>query len=91
MKKVRTRIPKENKIRAELQLEIDSKCPFCSNRDVGHFEIHHIDENPLNHDIINLIMLCPIFHSKITKGDISKAKVLSKKQGYLIKMVLETG
>ncbi|MDR6546545.1 hypothetical protein J2810_002604 [Chryseobacterium rhizosphaerae] len=78
-KKVRKRIPKESKVRAELQKEINSCCPFCSNDDVGHFEIHHIDENPSNNEIKNLILLCPLCHSKITKGDISNFDVLKRK------------
>jgi hypothetical protein len=78
-KKNRTNIPKVNKIRAELQKEISSICPFCDNSDVGHFEIHHIDENPANNEIDNLILLCPICHSKITKGDIGQIEVFKKK------------
>jgi len=78
-KKIRLRIPKENKIRAELQKEIGSTCPFCENSEVGHFQIHHIDENPLNNEIGNLILLCPICHSKITKADIDKIEVYKKK------------
>lgn len=75
----RVRIPQENKIRAFLQKEIDSICPFCENDDVGHFEIHHIDEDPSNNDINNLLLLCPICHSKITKGDITQNIVRNKK------------
>jgi hypothetical protein len=94
MNKPRPKIPKENKVRAELQLEINSKCPFCPSTDVGHFQVHHIDENPSNNDIKNLLMLCPTCHSKITKGDISKQIVLEIKkalnnkdvQGNLISM-----
>ena len=56
-KKVKTRIPQEAKVRAILQQEINSKCPNCENTDVGHFEIHHIDENPENNQIENLILL----------------------------------
>lgn len=78
-KKIRTRIPQVNKIRAELQKEINSVCPFCTNDEVGHFEIHHIDENPSNNEINNLILLCPTCHSKITKKDISNYDVLKKK------------
>ena len=69
-KKNRTKIPQVNKVRAILQKEINSKCPNCENTDVGHFEIHHIDENPENNQIENLILLCRICHSKITKKDI---------------------
>lgn len=78
-KKVRASIPKVSKVRAELQKEISSVCPFCDNTDVGHFEIHHIDENPSNNDTGNLVLLCPIYHSKITKGDIRQIEVFKKK------------
>lgn len=77
--KTRTKIPKENKVRAELQKEIGSNCPFCENNDVGHFQIHHIDEDPGSNETSNLLLLCPICHSKITKGDIPQATVFKKK------------
>lgn len=80
-KKVRKSIPQEKKIRAVLQKEINSQCPFCPSEDVGHFEVHHIDENPSNNDILNLILVCPTCHSKITKSDILKAEVLQAKLG----------
>lgn len=80
MKKIRTTIPQVSKVRAILQQEINSKCPFCTSTDVGHFEIHHIDEDPGNHKIENLILLCPTCHSKITKGDILIDEVLKVKQ-----------
>ena len=64
-----------------LQKEINSKCPFCENEDVDHFETHHIDENPENNSILNLLRLCPICHSKITKGDIPKEQVILVKSG----------
>lgn len=62
-----------------LQKEINSKCPFCSNEDVDHFETHHIDENPENNEIKNLLRLCPTCHSKITKGDITRERVIETK------------
>lgn len=79
MMKRRKKIPKENKVRAELQKEINSKCPFCNNEDVGHFEIHHINNDPSINEIENLILVCPTCHSKITKGDISFEKVNAEK------------
>lgn len=78
-KKTRKRIPQENKVRASLQKEINSSCPFCNNEEVGHFQIHHIDENPANNDSGNLLLLCPNCHSQITKGDIPQVDVLKKK------------
>ena len=94
-KKTRIPIPQLNKVRAILQQEINSKCPFCSNTDVGHFEIHHIDENPNNNKVDNLLLLCPICHSKITKKDILIEEVLKVKQnkanvGYNIQFVSVT-
>lgn len=62
-----------------LQKEIGSVCPFCQSKDVEHFEIHHIDQNPANNELSNLIMLCPTCHSKITKEDIAKDEVVKIK------------
>lgn len=84
-KKVRKKIPQEVKVRAQLQKDINSNCPFCKNDDVGHFQIHHIDGDPSNNLIANLILLCPICHSKITKGDISFSKVKAVKDSLLIR------
>jgi hypothetical protein len=67
------------KTKALFQKEINSLCPHCPNEDVGHFQIHHIDENPENNDIGNLLMLCPTCHSKITKGDISSDAAIGLK------------
>ncbi|MDP2692896.1 MAG: HNH endonuclease signature motif containing protein [bacterium] len=83
VKKIRTFIPQKNKVRAELQKEINSTCPFCDNEDVGHFEIHHIDEIPSNNEPSNLLLLCPTCHSKITKNEIAKENVLKKKMNIL--------
>lgn len=76
-KKKRTAIPP--KLKAQLQKEIKSKCPLCPSEDVGHFHIHHIDENPENNNSENLLMVCPTCHSKITKGDISLETVQKTK------------
>ncbi len=78
-KKNRKSIPMVAKVKACLQAEVDSICPFCSSNDVGHFQIHHIDEDPGNNDIGNLMLVCPTCHSKITKGDISQTEVFKKK------------
>jgi len=63
-----------------LQREIDSECPFCGNQDVDHFQFHHIDEDPSHNELVNILMLCPICHSKITKGDIPRSEVERVKQ-----------
>ncbi len=64
------------KTRSILQKEIKSICPICSNEDVEHFQVHHIDENPMNNELVNLLMLCPNCHSKITKRDIAYNEVI---------------
>lgn len=74
-KKNRIKIKQATKVRSILQQEINSTCPFCSHNEVGHFQIHHIDENPENNELSNLLLLCPICHSKITKGDILRTQV----------------
>jgi hypothetical protein len=66
-KTTRTPIPKESMVRSLLQKEIGSRCPFCDSEDVGHFEIHHINEDPTDHHIDNLLLLCRQCHSKFNK------------------------
>tara|TARA_R110002072_G_scaffold287464_6_gene453186 strand:- start:2628 stop:3380 length:753 start_codon:yes stop_codon:yes gene_type:complete len=68
------------KVKRILQKEINSECPFCDNTDVDHFQVHHIDEDSSNDFPDNLLMLCAICHSKITKGDITQAEVLIVKK-----------
>jgi len=82
LKKIkRPAIPQLAKVRATLQKEVNSVCPLCSNEDVGHFQIHHIDENPSNNDHSNLILVCPTCHSKITKNEVSIEHVREIKAG----------
>lgn len=88
-KKCRIKIPQQNKIRAILQKEIESICPFCKNGDVGYFEVHHIDENPSNNYIENLILVCPTCHSKITRNDLSKEEVIRTKKSSIAKIEIE--
>jgi len=68
------------KMKMLLQREIGSECPFCANQDVDHFQFHHIDEDPSHNELVNLLMLCPTCHSKITKGDIPQSEVDRVKQ-----------
>ncbi len=77
--KPRKAIPK--KIERLLQKEISNKCPipYCDNTDVQIFEIHHIDNEPLNNDFENLLLLCPNCHSKIPDKGISNDFIKSIK------------
>jgi len=63
----------------KLYQEADNRCPFCGVADVAVLEIHHIDGDPSNNQIENLIVVCGNCHSKITRGEISPADVHAKK------------
>jgi len=71
----------KSKIKAELQKECNSECPFCGDQNVGCFEIHHIDHNSSNSlDPDNLLLLCPTCHTKVEKGYISYEAVVTRKE-----------
>ncbi|CAI9086442.1 HNH endonuclease [Candidatus Methylacidiphilum fumarolicum] len=63
----------------KLYQEADNRCPFCGVADVAVLEIHHIDEDPSNTKIENLIVVCRNCHTKITCEEISPADVHAKK------------
>lgn len=53
--------------------EAASCCAFCNQADVAALEIHHLDDNPANNTLDNLLLVCSTCHSKITHGTISTA------------------
>ena len=55
-------------------------CPFCKEAEVEALQIHHIDEEPTNNDLANLILVCASCHAKITHGAISTADVHLQKR-----------
>jgi hypothetical protein len=60
----KTRRPKmAGATRADVLYRSDGKCCLCESR--GH-HIHHIDGNPANQDIGNLVLLCIEHHSEVT-------------------------
>ena len=63
----------------KLYQEADNRCPFCGVADVAVLEIHHLDGNPANNEIGNLIVVCGNCHLKITRGEISPADIHTKK------------
>jgi TonB family protein len=67
------------RLRARLQKEIKSKCPFCGDEHVEIFEVHHIDRDRSNSAILNLIMLCRTCHGKIKVGLITDEEVIGMK------------
>lgn len=67
------------RMRALLQKEIDSQCPFCQSQEVDTFEVHHLNEQPDDERYENLLMVCPTCHAKITAGTFSVIEVCQKK------------
>jgi len=61
MPKTRTNIPKA--IRDKVLKEYHHKCAMCGRTEP---HLHHIDENPSNNDIANLLPLCPNCHLQDT-------------------------
>jgi len=68
--KVRTNVPAE--IERQIKVEAGFLCsvPRCAN--THGLEIHHIDEDPSNHDPDNLLLVCGVCHSRITNGEIDR-------------------
>jgi len=64
----------------KLYQECGSTCSFCPERDVATFEVHHIDEDPSNSDLANLIIVCSSCHTRITKGVFSPTDVVTRKR-----------
>jgi len=77
MKKLRKK--PSQRMRALLQQEIHSKCPFCLSKEVDTFEVHHLNEIPDDDRFENEIMVCPTCHAKITVGTIARNDVYLKK------------
>ena len=62
--------------------EASSRCSFCSEAEVSSLEIHHIDGNPSNNAIENLLLVCASCHSKITARVIAE-KEIRRIKGFL--------
>jgi hypothetical protein len=70
MKKPRTPVPDE--VSAEVMFQHDRTCCVCGERGLA-VQIHHIDEDPTNHVIHNLAVLCLEHHEQTqTRGGFAK-------------------
>jgi hypothetical protein len=70
MSKPRTSIPDD--ISAEVMFQHDRTCCVCHKRELA-VQIHHIDENPANHAVSNLAVLCSEHHEQTqTRGGFAK-------------------
>jgi hypothetical protein len=55
----KTRKPTPKVVLAAVLKEFNHRCAICG---AGRPQIHHIDEDPSNNDLLNLIPLCPNCH-----------------------------
>lgn len=78
MAKKRVALPKTLEKRAFQQA--GSKCGFCPEHEVAALQAHHIDLDPANNVLENLLVVCATCHSKITGGVISESDVRTKKR-----------
>ncbi len=78
MAKKRIAIPKQTEKRAFQ--EVGSACAFCRESEIASLQVHHIDGDPSNNDLENLIVVCSNCHGKITEGVTSQADVMMQKR-----------
>lgn len=57
--------------RALLQQEVGSRCPICGDENVGEFQVHHLNGNPADTTLTNLLLICPNCHAKFTNHSYS--------------------
>lgn len=50
--------------RALLQQEVGSRCPICGDENVGEFHVHHLNGDPSDTTLTNMLLICPICHGK---------------------------
>ena len=60
--------------------EAASVCGFCREHEIASLQVHHIDGDPSNGTLENLLVVCASCHAKITRGVISEANVRTKKR-----------
>lgn len=72
------------KIVRMLKIETGNKCSFPNCPHETGLEIHHIDGNPENNNIENLIYLCAVHHAQATKGDLDKGTFIMLKEFLMI-------
>ncbi len=78
MTKKRLSIPKSMEKRAFQQA--GSRCSFCDEAEVAALQVHHIDGDPANNVLDNLLVACASCHAKVTWGIISETDVRARKR-----------
>lgn len=65
MGKRRSKVPE--RIAAEVEYAADRKCCIC-RQSVGGVQIHHVDGDPSNHALANLVLLCLQHHDDASRS-----------------------
>ena len=68
--KPRIRIPTQ--LRRDLLVECGHKCSIHNCREMNNLEAHHINSNPSDNKLENIIMICPTHHSMCERGTIDR-------------------
>lgn len=74
------RIPLSKTTEKRAFQQAGSVCGFCPEQEIASLQVHHIDSDPTNNILENLIIVCATCHTKITGGVISEADVRTKKR-----------
>ncbi|MBN2567094.1 HNH endonuclease [Candidatus Woesearchaeota archaeon] len=72
------RIPIKSKIKKIVYRRAENSCQLCGDNQ-SKLHIHHIDKNPANNRVNNLIILCPNCHSKAESLNITALKNSAQK------------
>lgn len=62
MAKRRIPIPKPKEIRKLVKELYGNQCAYCGEKNRKILQIHHIDHDPSNNDIHNLVLICVWCH-----------------------------
>lgn len=82
-KKIRTPIPEE--VQKAVLEEAGERCcmPDCGS--TTDLVIHHIDGNPSNHDLANLLVMCAVCHGRTNTGEIDRKTCKAIKRDVALK------
>ncbi len=76
--KIRSSVPSE--VQRLVKVEAGHRCSMPNCGATSALEIHHIDDNTGNNDQSNLLLLCAVCHSHVTKGELDQKACLRIKE-----------
>jgi hypothetical protein len=85
---MKKRIPISSSTRQKILLYCRHECCLCDTKVSGAREknIHHINGNPSDNDIENLILLCPNCHVKAGRGDFTEEHLKTIRDAKILKL-----